>query len=443
MPDSFYSFSKKAALSCGLFFLAVSLCTTAQARLTINITKGNDQAVAVAIVPFAWSGKSVLPENVAGIVSNDLRLSGEFSPLPSTQLLSFPSKAAEVFLSDWSRLGISYLVIGRITQSDDGKYKVAYRLFDVVGQHSVMAAEVTGGPDQLRSIAHSISDAVYEKITGIKGIFSTRLIYVVAKRLSPAHTNYKLVYADMDGMRAVTILQSREPILAPDWSPDGKKVSYVSFESGRPAIYIQTLATGERERVSHFPGINSVPKWSPDGNKLALVLSKSGSPDIYVMDLKRKELTRLTRHFSIDNEPAWLPNGKGLLFTSNRGGSAQIYKLDLATGQAQRLTFQGRFNARATVFPDGKKAALIHKGQGKGQYHVALLDLQSGRLRSLTSSPFEDAPSIAPNGRMLIYSSQGGDEGTLGIISVDGRVSFRIPASDGGVREPAWSPFLK
>ncbi len=424
---------------CCLFLMA----GVARAELTIEITRGNDQAVPVAVVPFSWNGQEVLPEDIAGIVGNDLRLSGQFAPVPSSQFLGFPSRAEEVFFGDWKRLGVSYLVIGKVTAQPNNQYKVNYQLFDVVGRRSVISGEVTGTRNQLRAIAHKISDGVYEKITGIPGVFSTRIVYVVAKRHSENNTDYKLVYADMDGMRATTLFPSKEPILAPSWSPDGKKLAYVSFETGRPAIYIHTLASGHRDRISSFRGLNSVPKWSPDGKRLAVVLSKSGNPDIYVMDLQSRQLTQVTRHFAMDNEPDWTPDGKSLIFSSNRGGSAQLYKVDVNTGDTRRLTFEGRFNARPRVFPDGEKVALIHKGKGQTDYNLAVLELNTGRMRTLTSSPFEDAPDVAPNGRMLIYAAQGGDQGVLGIISADGRVSFRLPSREGDVREPAWSPLLK
>ena len=425
-----------------LFSCLMLMVSLARAELTIEITQGNDQAVPVAVVPFAWNGKGVLPEDIAGIVGNDLRLSGQFAPVPSSQFLGFPAKANEVYFGDWKRLGTSYLVIGQVSELPGQRYQVNYELFDVLAQKSIVRGQVAGNRNQLRSVAHSISDAVYQKITGVKGFFSTRIVYVVAKRHSEKNTDYKLVYADMDGHRAVPILQSKEPILAPSWSPDGRKLAYVSFETGRPAIYIQELATGRRERISSFRGLNSAPKWSPDGKKIAMVLSKSGNPDIYVLDLTTRALTQVTRHYAMDNEPSWMPDGKRIVFTSNRGGSAQLYEVTLATGKVKRLTFEGRFNARARVFPDGKSIAYIHKGKGDVSYNVAVQELDTGRKRILTSSPFEDAPDVSPNGRMLIYSAQGSGKGVLGIISADGRISFRLPSTEGDVREPAWSPFL-
>ncbi|CAM3534877.1 Tol-Pal system beta propeller repeat protein TolB [Parendozoicomonas haliclonae] len=419
------------------------LSLQARAELTIEITRGNDQAVPVAVVPFAWNGAGVLPEDISGIVGNDLRLSGQFAPVSSEQFLGFPSKKEEVFFGDWRRLGANFLLIGRVNEQAGGQYVTEFELYDVISQKLVHSGKVPGTRNQLRAIAHKISDEVYKEITGVDGVFSTKIVYVVAKRFSVDRTDYKLVYADMDGRNQIAILNSKEPVLAPSWSPDGRKLAYVSFETGRPAIYIHELATGRRERISSFKGLNSAPKWSPDGKKLAMVLSKSGNPDIYVLDLETRQLSQVTRHFALDNEPDWMPDGKSLVFTSNRGGSAQLYEVELASGETKRLSFDGKFNARARVFPDGKKIAYIHKGEGATSYNVAVQELDSGRMRTLSSSPFEDAPDVSPNGRMLIYSAQGGDQGVLGIISADGRVSFRLPSSEGDVREPAWSPYIR
>lgn len=434
---------KTTAITLTALVWLCTLPTLVWAELTVEITKGNDKAVAVAVVPFAWEGTTLLPEDIATIIGNDLRLSGQFKALPSSNFLSFPAKKEDVVFDDWRRIDASYLLVGNVDQVTPNQFMVNYELFDVLSSRSVLRGEVNGNTNQLRSVAHSISDAVYEEITGIPGIFSTRILYVLADRKSSPETNYELVYADMDGHRAIPVLKSKEPILAPGWSPDGSQIAYVSFESGRPAIYVQNLATGQRRVVSSHPGLNSAPAWSPDGKKLAMVLSKDGNPDIYVLDLATNQLDRVVAHFALDNEPAWMPDGKSLIFTSNRGGSAQLYRIDLANREVKRLTFEGRFNARAKVFPDGKSVAFIHKGEGDSSYNVAIQNLETGRVRAISSSPFEDAPDIAPNGRMLIYAAQGADKGVLGIISADGQVSFRLPSDQGDVREPAWSPLLK
>ena len=430
-----------------LFFL-VLLAQLAQAELTIEITQGNDRAVAVAVAPFAWDGKRVLPEDPAAVVDNDLLLSGMFAPIERKNMLNFPRKAEDVSYRDWQVLKSNYLITGQVTQKDSS-YAIRYQLHDIHRQEVVLSGGFSGIESQLRGMAHRVSDAVYEHIVGARGDFSTRILYVTAQRHSVDNTDYQLNYADADGKRSRRIFSSKEPILSPSWSPNGTKVTYVSFESGRPAIYLQELATGKRQKLTNYRGLNNSPVWSPDSKSIAMVLSKDGQPDIYVLDLETERLSRITNHYAIDTEPDWMPDGKSLIFTSTRGGSAQIYQQEVSRtrdgrvipqGSPRRLTFQGRFNARAKVFPDGKSLALVHKGEGAADFNIAVLDLDSSRLRLLTSAKLEDSPSIAPGGRRLIYAVQGGENGELGIVSADGRVRYRLPSATGDVREPVWGP---
>ena len=416
----------------------------AQAELVIEITAGRDNPTSIAVVPFAWSGWGSADQDVAQIVQQDLHRSGQFAPLGRADMLSLPSAEAEVFFRDWRVTNVEYLLIGRVSADEfAGAVAVAtieYELFDVFRQERILQGSESGPRTELRMLSHRVSDAVYQQLTGIRGAFATRILYVnVTQRVAAADT-FRLMLADSDGARAQQVLISNEPLLSPSWAPDGRQIAYVSFETGRPAIYRQDLFSGERERLTSYPGINGAPSWSPDGNRLALVLSKDGNPNIYVLDLASRHLRQLTRHYAIDTEPAWMPDGRSLLFTSDRGGRPQIYRVDLASGQIERVTYDGRWNARATVAADGRTMALVN--QRDNRYHIAVQDLKRDRMQILTATELDESPSVAPNGSMLLYATKFDGRGILAAVSVDGRVKFRLPSREGDVREPAWSPYL-
>ncbi len=416
--------------------LLVSLAT--KAELLIEITKGMDDPTAIAVVPFAVQGTGAVPEDVALVVQSDLHRSGQFAPVDRRDMLGLPSTKSEVFYRDWRAIDTGYLLIGRVSVTDT--MRIEYELYDVLRQTAVYKGVEEGSVNEARMLAHRVSDKVYQELTGIRGAFATRLLYVAVTRVPRGKDYYRLTLADSDGARPIVLLESREPVLAPAWAPDGQQIAYVSFESNRPAIYRQNLATGAREQLTSFKGLNGAPAWSPDGKTMAMVLSKDGSPDIYLMDLASKALKRVTRHYAIDTEPAWMPDGKSLLFTSDRGGRPQIYRYELASGQTGRLTYEGPYNARARVAQDGRNVVMVH--QLNGRFHIALLDLVSDRLQVLTSTELDESPSIAPNGSMLLYATKFQGRGILAAVSVDGGVKFRLPARDGDVREPAWSPFM-
>jgi len=420
-----------------LFTVLILLFSAAlHADLVIEVTHGVDNPTPIAIVPFEWSGSGFLPESIAQIVSADLARCGQFSPLAEKDMpLSLPSRQADIVFSDWRKYNMDYIVIGHVDPSDNGNYRATFELYDVHGQRQLFSKSATGN---LRDIAHYISDQIYETLTGFRGYFSTQVIYVQAN----GRANYQLLMADQDGARVREILNSSEPIMSPTWSPDGKEIAYVSFETHHPAIFRQDLRSGNRQMIASFTGLNNAPAWSPDGKKMAMVLSKDDNPEIYVMDLDTGLLSRVTDHFAIDTEPSWSPDGKSLVFTSNRGGQPQIYRVDLATRKLDRLTFDGDYNARGSITPDGKSLVLVHRQNSSSPFHIAVMDLSNSQMYSITETTrLDESPTVAPNGRMVMYATEDGDKGILGLASIDGKVKVRLPAQSGDVREPAWSPF--
>ena len=407
------------------------------ADLRIEVTKGVDNAVRVAVVPFDWRGVGILPENVGEIINADLILSGRFESLPVNQMLSLPHETSEIFNRDWRLLNVEYLLIGHVSPVGD-RYRLTYTLYNVFKQSVELRQTIEGAANELRDMAHYASDSVFQILTGIEGAFSTRIMYVTA--YGPLTNRlYRLNIADADGRRVETMLESKEPILSASWSRDGRYIAYVSFEiDSRPAIFLRDVINGTRQQLTNFPGLNGAPAFSPDGKQLAIVLSKDGNPDIYILNIADRRLQRVTRHYGIDTEPSWSPDGKAIIFTSNRGGQPQIYQIQLDDLSIERLTFEGDYNAKASVLPDGSGIVMVHRREGV--FHIAMLDLNRGRLTVLTETNLDESPSIAPNGSMLIYATQVGGEGILAAVSIDGGVKFNLPSSEGDVREPAWSP---
>ncbi|GAB1615461.1 Tol-Pal system beta propeller repeat protein TolB [Pseudomonas kermanshahensis] len=407
----------------------------------ILVTSGSDRATPIAVVPFGLQGGSVLPEDMAEIIGNDLRNSGYYSPIPRQNMISQPSQASEVIFRDWKALGAQYVMVGSIVPSG-GRLQVQYALFNVATEQQVLTGSVAGSVDQLRDMSHYIADQSFEKLTGIKGAFSTRMLYVTAERFSTNNTRYTLQRSDYDGARAVTLLQSREPILSPRFAPDGKRIAYVSFEQKRPRIFVQHIDTGRREQVTNFEGLNGAPAWSPDGSRLAFVLSKDGNPDIYVMNVASRQISRVTAGPGINTEPFWGKDGNTLYFTSDRGGKPQIYKQSVSGGGAERVTFVGNYNANPKLSADEKTLVMIHRQQGFTNFKVAAQDLQRGSVKILSETSLDESPTVAPNGTMLIYATRQQGRGVLMLVSLNGRVRLPLPTAQGEVREPSWSPFL-
>ena len=437
-----------------VLIIGVLLTNVSIAALNIQITKGVQAPLPVAVVPFenqanpatqASDNKNTTDTNMASVIYNDLQNSGYFNLTPFNQLHQFPHTVADVNHDYWQHLGIDNVVVGQVIPEQAGRVTVNVGLVNVFQNKSQQGSALlertyTVDKEDLRRLAHHISDVIYAQLTGEKGVFSTQIAYVVVVRAPNKPTEYRLEVADFDGYNATTILRSNEPIMSPAWSPDGKQLAYVSFEKKQAQIYINDVASGQRELVSHYDGINGAPSWSPDGKQLALVLSKSGQPKIYTLDLQTKQLRQVTSGWSIDTEPVWTRDGKSIYFTSDRGGSPQIYQVNLADEHVQRVTFDGRFNARASLSAEGDEMVVLHR-DGSG-FNVALYDIASGEMRSLTNAGHNQSPTLAPNGRLVMYATHFGGKEVLAIISTDGNVSMRLPAREGDVQEPAWSPFL-
>lgn len=426
--------------------LLVSVLQPAHAVLKIEITRGAADAQPIAVVPFAWQGlgNAKKPNNIDLVIASDLERSGEFKAVPKKDMLSTPTIGDKVNFAQWRVLDINHLVVGRLKQLAADKYAVEFQLYDVVTGKQLAGYSLPATKKQLRRAAHSISDIVFEKITGVKGVFNTRIAYITMQRPGGARgkPEYRLEVADADGYNAKTILKSVQPIMSPNWSPDGKRIAYVSFEGRKPAIYVQSVFKNEaREKIAAFRGINGAPKWSPDGRRLAITLSKGGNADIYILDIKTKKLQKLTRSFGIDTEPAWSPDGKQIYFTSGRSGGPQIYKIPVEGGRAERVTFEGRYNTSPSISPDGRYLSVAHNNQGR--FQIGVLDQKTGVFRLLTDGRLDESPSFAPNGRILLYATEDRGRGVLAAVSVDGRTKQKLVFSSGDIREPSWAPFAQ
>jgi len=425
-----------------LFFFITTMSYSAHAILSMELTRGVAGAIPLAVVPFA--GLDSAPQNVSGIVTDDLTNSGRFKIYGRNTLTEFPSDANNVSADYFRRLGTDNVVVGKVSSLGGDSYQVSFQLLDMFrgkGQASiVLDKKFTVSASDMRKLSHRISDLIFEQITGIRGIFSTKIAYVVVQR-GAGSSRYILEVSDQDGYNPRPLLNSPEPIMSPSWSPNGRQVAYVSFENQQAGIYVQDVGTGGRRLLSQFPGINGAPAWSPDGQKLALVLSKSGSPNIYVMNTSGGGLTQVTRDYYINTEPAWAPDSKSLLFTSNRSGKPQVYQANLGSGAISRVSYDGEYNARASYTQDGKFVTMIHRVSGN--YNIAILDLDSGTMRVLNGAVSDSSsPSIAPNGTMILYDTVYAGRNVLAMVSADGRVQLRMPARNGEAQDPSWSPYL-
>lgn len=420
---------RTAAVGLGLALVAAG-ASGAHAQLRVDISGVGATQYPIAIADFAGtSGGTSAPE----VIRADLTRSGQFKLINAAG--ANLNVQSQIDYGTWQSRGANYLAYGSISQNGS-QYSVSYRLVDNVRKSQLDEATFSGTEPEMRRIAHRIADRIYEKITGVRGVFSTRIAYVLQ-----AGNTYELQIADADGQNPQVMLRSTHPIISPAWSPDGSKLAYVSFESGKSVVYVQTLTTGQRVPISNYKGNNSAPAWSPDGSHLAIVLSMDGISQIYTINSDGSNLRRVMRSPLIDTEPYYTPDGQSLVFTSDRGGSPQIYKVPAAGGEAQRLTFSGSYNVSPRVSPDGQQ--LVYVTRSNGAFRIASQALNSGSAQTLTDGPDDESPSYAPNGMQVLYSAVQNGRSVLAVTSIDGRVRQTLSVLNGKVREPAWGPFTK
>jgi TolB protein len=417
-----------------LAIVALSLLPfgAAHAQLSIEILGGAGTAIPIAIVPF--EAEATWPLGISGIVGADLARSGLFRLVDPNGVVPRPARAEDVQPAVWRARNADAVVVGSMLPLPDGRVDVRFALVDVVKGSTLVSMSFTVTPPQFRVTAHKIADVIYEKMTGDRGVFSTRIAYITKQG-----PRYQLLVADADGYGPQSIVSSNEPLLSPRWSPDGSRLAYVSFENRKPVVYVQSLDTGARRAVADFRGSNSSPAWSPDGRRLAVTLTKDGGSQVYLMNADGGNVTRVLTSPGIDTEAMFTPDGQSLVFTSDRGGTPQIYRASLASGQVERITFDGSYNVSPRPLPDGKGIVFVRRDGGR--FQVATLDYQTRQVQVLTQGPNDESPSIAPNGKLVIYASEGGTRGILAAVSIDGRVKQRLVAPATDVREPAWGPF--
>ena len=413
--------------------LILAFSNTLTSELILEITQGTEDPYRVAILKF--EGDQKVSNDIDKIIRNNLKRSGEFNLFANEDLLSLPTSETEVIFNDFKILNIDYLVIGKIIK-DGISISVVYNIFDINKGKKIRTSTVYGIPNKNRQLGHYVSDGIYEEITGMKGISSTKILYVTENK------NFNLMVADADGSNEQILLKSNDPIISPAWSPDSKKVAYVSFETGMAKVYIQDIATGERELAIENSSQISSPSWSPDGKFLSLTMYQDGNAEIYILNLKNRNLTRLTNHFSIDTESSWSPKGSKIMFTSGRSGSPQLYEIDLRRSNAKpkRITFDGNYNAKGSYLPNNEGFIFVHR-ENKN-FQIAIKYFNENFIRPLTNAQLDESPSISPNGNVIVYAIKDDGMSLLAGVTLSG-AKFRLPAKMGFVREPAWSGFLR
>jgi len=422
----------RAVLLFPLFCLALlSAPFSARAAMEIQVVGGAASQIAVAMVPFQSAPGQPTPA-LTEIVTNDLERSGQFRRVDvSGAQQSFTP--AQVNYDVWRSKGADALVIGQVAALPGGRFEVRFYLLDAVKRTQLTAFSYNISATQWRATAHQIADIIHEKLTGIPGAFSSRIAYVQKQG-----NRFELRVADADGQNPRTVVRSVEPVISPRFSPDGKRVVYVSFEDKKPVVYVQSLQDGSRRKVAAFKGSNSAPAWASDGKRLAVVLTRDEASQIYLINADGSGLTRLTRGGNLDTEPVFSPDGQTLYFTSDRGGSAQIYQMPAGGGESRRVSFSGSYNVSPAISPDGRYLAYISRDEGR--FRVVLHELASGQVRVLTDTARDESPSFAPNGQAVLYATVQGGRGILGTVSVDGKTRARLSESGVDAREPAWGP---
>ncbi|WP_392567113.1 Tol-Pal system beta propeller repeat protein TolB [Utexia brackfieldae] len=425
-------------ITIGCLLLCLSIASYADVRIVI--TDGVNTAKPIAIVPFKWSGVGEAPLNIDEVIAADLRNSGQFNPIKTSDMPKMPETPSAVNAQDWRKLGIDAVVIGSIQPGNDGNYLITYQMVDTLNTPGAILSQnqYSVAKRWLRYAAHTASDEIFETLTGKKGAFRTRIAYIV-KTTNSKFTD-ELRIADYDGYDQIVVHKSTEPLMSPAWSPDGKKLVYVTFEGGHSSLVMKTLETGALETIAAFPQHNGAPAFSPDGRKLAFALSKDGSLNIYVMDMQTRNITRVTSGRSNDTEPSWMPDNQTLVYTSDQAGRPQLYTININGGTPQRLTWDGLQNQDPSVSPDGRFVAMITTTPN-GQF-INRYDFDTGAYQILTNTFLDETPSVSPNSMMIIYSSTQGLGSILNLVSADGRFKATLPATDGQVRFPAWSPYL-
>ena len=412
----------------------------AQGELEIVIDTGVERRLPVAVIPFGWNGApGAQPLDLHRTIANNLSRSGRFAAMDENDMPQRPVEFGHVNFRDWQMVRIENIVIGSLKQLETGDYEVEFRLLDAYKASQLTGFRIKARRGQLRRTAHRISDIIFEKLIGVRGAFDTRIAYVTVKKDAAGQARHTLLVSDADGFNPKPLLESGQALMSPAWSPDGKRLAYVSFEGDNSSVFVQNVFTGERQEVAAYEGINSAPAFSPDGRRLAMTLSKDGNPEIYVLRLADNSLQRITRHRAIDTEPNWAPDGSRLVFTSDRGGTPQIYEVALSGGEPRRLTFDGSYFARPRYAPDGAGITMVYRSAG--DYRIAYLDVATGGLSVLTNGRLDESPSFSPNGSMIIYATNSPRGPELAAVSADGEVRQRLAWQDGEVREPAWGPF--